>query len=141
MTRIHLGCCTSPSRRTYEEYPKRPNSSRVILFFSGPTPSQKKIERLRKIWAAQLISLARNQRNPKKWAPDTQLHPHWWFGLLVWWLGEDFPFTLYKNQGFKSPNHQSKPPIKGNLIYLPIHQRDTQKSKPEYEPLVLRSVR
>ena len=25
-----------------------------------------------------------------------------------------FPCTLYKNQGFKSPNHQSKPPLKGN---------------------------
>ena len=42
---------------------------------------------------------------------------NWWFGLVVWWLGRGFPFTLYKNQGFKS-HHQSKPPVKGNLTCL-----------------------
>ena len=25
-----------------------------------------------------------------------------WFGLVVWWTEVGFPFTLYKNQGFKS---------------------------------------
>ena len=32
-------------------------------------------------------------------------------GDLIGGLGW-FPFTLHKSQGFKSPNHQSKPPTK-----------------------------
>ena len=34
----------------------------------------------------------------------------WWFGLVLWWLGSDVPFTLYKKPGLPIP-----PPIKGNL--------------------------
>ena len=33
----------------------------------------------------------------------------WWFGLVVWWLRDGFPFTLCPKQGFKSIQvHQSK---------------------------------
>ena len=32
---------------------------------------------------------------------------------MVWRLRRGFPITLYKDQGDKSPNHQSKPPTKG----------------------------
>ena len=40
-----------------------------------------------------------------------------WFGAR-WFGGEmaGVPCTLYKNQGSKSPNHQSNPPNKGYLI-------------------------
>ena len=31
------------------------------------------------------------------------------------WLGGGFPRALYKNQGFESPKHQSKPPIEKYL--------------------------
>ena len=55
--------------------------------------------------------------------PYFQFASNWWLGLVVWrfgglevwWFGGlvvwgDFPFTLYKSQGLKSPNWQTTNP-------------------------------
>ena len=49
-----------------------------------------------------------------------QLPSNWWCGLVIWKFGSGFPYTpwfpiYHQNQGFKSPNHQSKTPYWGNL--------------------------
>ena len=53
----------------------------------------------------------------------------WSVGLVVW---GGFRFTFYKKQGFKSPNHQYKPPIKG---WVPDHWNHTRSSKESQEHL------
>ena len=55
-----------------------------------------------------------------------------WIGLVVW---DSFPFTLYKNQGFKS---KSKPPIQATNLGLPeFRPSKTQNIKKEENPPLL----
>ena len=53
--------------------------------------------------------------------------------LLNWWFGAEsvaeccfggFPSTPHKNHRFKSPNHQSRPPIRGYLIGVLLKKVD-----------------
>ena len=44
-----------------------------------------------------------------------------------------FPFTLYKNQEFSSPNYQAKPPIRRSKTDVGWFQRETQRRKKTVE--------
>ena len=49
-------------------------------------------------------------------------------GGLDWWFARAFPF-LYKSHGFRSPNHQSKPPTRGSLVACLIPKKNIHKTK------------
>ena len=61
--------------------------------------------------AAMLPQVSRTSRTRARVARFAQLFS-WWFGL------GSFPFIFCKNQGFKSPNHKSEPPIRSDLHNL-----------------------